>query len=292
MVIRQAQTDITAVDGYGIGVSARVFNVGQDSNMYSSVQSAVDAILDDDNAPSATNRAIIKVWPGKYISSEVIIIPSWVGVQGVSKGLVQFQNDTTDLFRCSGNNWFEDFLVEGSSNSSVYAFDGYNSNAIHIRRVDMLHNGGTSRQKFLKQVGSTWSILFIEDCIIDMYATSGYAVFLHNTGAAARFCDTIINNVFFDAFHLTGFGGSFQIRGCQDVRIRNSTIRGVAVWNTGVRVELGGVTGTPRVDIRHCYLEGGVPVYGESGTNYLLINTDAIGALTDGTRTLRNSSVT
>ena len=101
------------------------------------------------------------------------------------------------MFICSGNNWFEGLLIEGGTMSSVYAFDGNNADKIHIRRVDMLNNGGTSAQKFLKKVSApSWKTMFIEDCIIDYYATSGYAVPLHNNGAAARYCDTIINNVF------------------------------------------------------------------------------------------------
>jgi len=271
--------------------SGRVYHVGQAAWMYASIQAAVTAINAASPAPSSTNRVTILVWPGKYTTTAAITVPSYVGIKGTSKGLVQFQNNTTDMFVCSGNNWFEDFLIEGGTLSSVYAFDGNNKDKIHIRRVDMLNNGGTAVQKFLKQVGSTWKVLFIEDCIVDYYATSGYAVLLHNNGAAARFCDTIINNVFFDAYQLTGYGGSFQLKGVQDVRFRNSTIRGAATYNTGIRHELSGVSGVPDVNIRHCYLGGGLPIYTESGTAAYLRQVSAFGSLFDGTASFRASFV-
>ena len=271
--------------------SGRVYHVGQSPWMYASIQAAVTAINAASPAPSTTNRVVIIVHPGKYTTTAAITVPSYVGIKGVSKGLVQFQNNTTDMFVCSGNNWFEDFLIEGGTLSSVYAFDGNNADKIHIRRVDMLNNGGTSVQKFIKQVGGTWKVLFIEDCIVDYYATSGYAVLLHNNGAAARYCDTIVNNVFFDAYQLTGYGGSFQLKGVQDVRFRNSTIRGAATYNTGIRLELSGVSGVPDVNIRHCYLGGGVPIYNESGTYAYLRQTSAFGSLFDGSASFRDSFV-
>lgn len=278
--------------GTEIGWAAgRVYHVGQGANMYATIGAAITAINAASPAPSSTNRVVVMVWPGKYTMTSTVTVPAYVGIKGVSKGLVQFQNNTTDMFTCSGNNWFEDFLVEGGTLSSVYAFNCNNADKIHLRRVDMLNNGGASVQKFLKQTGTTWKALFIEDCIVDYYATSGYAVFLDNTGSAARYCDTIINNVFFDAYQLTGYGGSFQLQGVQDVRFRNSTIRGAATYNTGIRHELGGVTGTPEIHVRHCFLEGGVPIYSESGTQIWLRNTVALGALFDGSVGARNSSV-
>lgn len=278
--------------GTEIGWAAgRVYHVGQGANMYATLAAAVTAINAASPAPSTTNRVVIMVWPGKYTMTSTVTVPSYVGIKGVSKGLVQFQNNTTDMFTCSGNNWFEDFLVEGGTLSSVYAFNCNNTDKNHIRRVDMLNNGGTSVQKFLKQVGSTWKILFIEDCVVDYYATSGYAVLLHNNGAAARYCDTIINNVFFDAYQLTGYGGSFQLKGVQDVRFRNSTIRGAATYNSGIRHELSGVTGTPDINVRHCFLSGGVPIYNESGTYAYLRETSAFGSLFDGGASFRASFV-
>ena len=271
--------------------TARVYHVGQYSGMYASVGAAVTAINAASPAPSATNRVVILVWPGKYTPSSTTTIPVYVGVVGVNKGLVQFQNDTTDLFTLSGNNWLENFLVEGSATSTVYAINCNNSSRCHVRNVDMLNNGGASRQKFLKQSGSTWATLFIEHCIIDYYATSGYAILLENTSGAARYVDTEINDLFSDAYHLTNYGGSVQARGCQDIRVRGSQIRGQATYNTGVRVELNSVSGTPWVEFRNSFLSGGVPIYNEASTNVILRNVSAEGSLFDGTADIRASQI-
>lgn len=278
------------------GSTCNVYHVGKASGMFNSVQDAINAI-NAGTAPSVTNRAVIYVWPGKYISTSTIVVPPFVGIKGVSKGLVQFQNDLTDMFQASGDNFFEDFLVEGSPTASLYAFDCNNSNAVHVRRVDMLNNGGVAKQKFLKQVGSTWIVLFIEDCIIDYRANSDYAVLLQNDSGVARIVDTNINDVFFDAYGLTTYGGSFLLRGVRDVRIKRSTIRGAKTYNTGVRLEKFGVSGVPTVEIKQCdfaNLEnspGGVSIYNESGTTVYLANSDAPASIFSGTVVNRNSYI-
>jgi hypothetical protein len=276
--------------------SARSYHVGKASGMYPTVRAAVDAI--NAGPPlSGTQRAVINVWPGFYTHTDVVTVPSWVGIKGVSKGLVQFRNDTTDLFRCSSHVWFEDFLIEGSATSSVYAFDCDNKNAIHVRNVDMLNALGAARQKFLKQSGSTWTVLFIEHCIIDYFGTSGYSVLLENTAASARLVDTVVNDLLIDAYNLSTWGGSFQLRGIRDVRINRSTIRGIATHNTGVRLELAGVTGTPSAEIRHTSFAnvengaGGVSIYNEAGTHVYLANTEAPASAFAGGVTIRNSHI-
>jgi hypothetical protein len=294
----QAWQSFTIPDPINPYGQVNVYNVGFTEGMYPNVPSAIAAI----NAgvpPSVNNRSMVYVWPGKYVTSSVITVPQFVGIKGLSKGLVQFQNDSTDLFKCSGDTFFEDFLVEGSPNASLYAFDGNNANAVHVRNVDMLRNvGDVSRQKFLKQSGATWEILFIEHCIIDYRALNDYAVLLENTSGAARFVDTNINDVFFDAFNLTNFGGSFLLRGVQDVRIKRSTIRGAATWNTGIRLERFGVTGTPSVEVRQCDMAGpqnaagGVSIFNEAGTAAYVSNTDAPNSIFSGASVVRNSFVT
>lgn len=278
------------------GSTCNVYHVGKASGMFPSVQAAIDAI-NAVTAPSSTNRAVICVWPGKYTSSALITVPAWVGIKGISKGLVQFQNNTTDMFRPSGNNFFEDFLIEGSPTASLYAFDCNNANAVHVRKVDMLNNGGTARQKFLKQIGSTWAVLFIEDCVIDYRGTSDYAVLLQNDSGAARLVDTNIKDVFFDAYGLTNYGGSFLMRGIRDIRVKRSTIRGAATYNTGIRLEKYGVSGVPSIEVKQCdfaNLEnspGGVSIYNESGTTVYLANSDAPASIFSGTVVNRNSYI-
>ena len=279
------------------GSTCNVYHVGQATGMFNSVQAAIDAI-NSGTPPSSDNRAIVYVWPGKYVTASTITVPSFVGIKGVSKGLVQFQNDETDMFRASGDNFFEDFLVEGSPTPTVYAFDGNNSNALHIRRVDMLNNGGLAKQKFLKQVGSSWIVLFIEDCIIDYRANSDYAVLLQNDSDTARIVDTNINNVFFDAYGLTSYGGSFLCRGVRDVRFKRSTIRGAATYNTGIRLEKHSADGTPTIEVKQCdfanleNLSGGVSIYNEVGTTVFVTNSDAPESIFSGTVVSRNSFTT
>jgi hypothetical protein len=199
------------------------------------------------------------------------------------------------MFVCSGNNWFEDFLIEGSPTSGLYAFHGNDASAIHIRRVDMLNNGNTATQRFLKQKGANWKVLFVEDCIVDYRGAKEYAVLLQNTSNAARAVDTNINNVFFDAYALTDYGGSFLIRDCRDVRFKRSTIRGSPCWNTGIRLERLLQDGTPSVEIRQCDMasvyntSGGVSVYTACSTQAFISNSDCPDSVFDGASFLRNS---
>jgi hypothetical protein len=268
---------------------ARVVEVGKADWQYQTIAEGVAAAAA--LSPSAGARVAVRITPGYYDMDETIEVPSYVGIIGESKELVQLHNATTDMFKALGPSvFFRDFLIEGAAAPSVYAFDCNNQIRMHVRDVDMLMNGGTSTQKFLKQVGSTWTNLFIEHCNIDSYTTSGYLVLLQNSSTVARMVDVVCNDIFFDAYHLTDYGGSILIRDCTDVRVRNSTIRGAATYNTGIRLERqSGSTGTPELHVRHSFLEGGVPIYGTANTNYNLRNTDAAGSLTDGTRSCRNS---
>lgn len=274
-----------------IDQTARVWHVGSASWMYPTIQDAITAINADPTPPTFNNRAVVMIWPGYYTMTAPITVPSWVGIKGVSKGLVQLYNDTTNMFVCSDNVWFEDFLVEGAPTTSISVFYGNNATGVHIRRVDMLKNNGNNKQRFIYQSGSTWTTWLIDHCVIDWWATSNYLNLFVNTSGVARMVDVHLNDIFFDALHLTTYGHCIGIRGCQDVYVKNATIRGIHPWVTGVRLELGGVTGTPYCWVRHSGLEGGVPVYGEAGTTYYLINSDAVGALTAGSRVVRNSAV-
>jgi len=276
---------VTIKNGYS--TDARIFSVGQDSSMFPSVQAAISAINSDPVPPAAGNRVVILVWPGYYASTSVCTLPAFVGVQGINKGLVEFFNSTSDIFKFTHDNWVHDILIEGSANPNIYAFNGNNASRCHIRNVDMLSNGGANQQGFLVQSGSTWGTWFLEHVIVDSYRSSSYTCLIKNTGAAARFVDLVLNDVFFDAYHLTGFGGSFELQGCQDIRFKNSTIRGGnqaggSSFHTGIRHELGGVSGTPSIAVRHTYVEGGVAIYTEPGCAISLINSDAAGSIFDG----------
>jgi hypothetical protein len=271
---------------------ARVVAVGKADWMYQTIQEGVTAAAA--LSPSASSRAVVWINPGYYDMTEGVDVSQYIEIRGVSKHVVQLHNATTDMFRVTGPSvFFNDFLIEGAAAPSLYVFNGNNQDRMHVRNVDMLMNSGASTQKFLKQVGSTWTNMFIEHCVIDSYTTSSYLVLLTNSSGAARMVDCQLNDVSIDTYHLTNYGGGVLIRDCQDVRIGNCReIRGQATYHTGVRIERQvGTTGTPRVDIRHSYLYGGVPVYGAANTDYWLVNTEAVGAATAGTRTVHNSTV-
>lgn len=271
---------------------ARVYPVGSGYGQYSTITAALAAIAAG-AAPSRDDRALILVYPGLYTSTAAYVIPAFVDVVGVSKFSVELYNATTDLFDIQGDNTsFQNFLIRGAAAPSLYAFKCNNKSAIHIRHVDMLNNNFTATQKFLEQIGSTWHILFIEHCVIDSYRLSDYLVLLRDTNSTPRLCDVIVNDVFADTYHLTNYGGEFLVEGCKDVRFGFCVFRGIAVYHTGVYLRRSsGQSGTPEFQMRHSYVEGAVTLYGEANTNYVLLNTDAVGAATAGTRTTRNSSV-
>ena len=162
--------------------------------MYASIQPAVTAINAASPAPSTTNRVVIPVHPGKYTTSSAITVPSYVGIKGVSKGLVSSRTTPPTCLSAPETTGLKIFLIEGGTTSSVYAFDGNNKDKLHFRRVDMLNNGGTPVQSSSTSRQPTWKVLFIEDCIIDYYRPAGTPSCAQQR-RGCRFCDTIINNV-------------------------------------------------------------------------------------------------
>lgn len=281
----------------------REFHVGPSAWMYSTVQDALDAIAALTTPPSLTAPVMIQIHQGYYVTTAPMVIPEWVSVRGVAYGACHLYNEDSDLFVASGNNiHFENLIIEGSS-TSFNCFDFHGFSRINMRRCDLLANGGVNTQRFIDQRGDTWHTHMITDCLVDDYIHSSYAVWFDNTSGACRYVDIEFDGVFVDTFFLTGYGGGFSFRSCQDVRFRNCKIRGgnsgggSSSYFTGVRIERHGATGTAWAQIHGTTIEGlygstgAVAVYGEAGTHYILTNTDAIGALTAGTRTIRNSSV-
>jgi hypothetical protein len=287
------------------GTGFRVEFVGQGYGMHHTLQAAVDAVNAWAVPPAVQNRAVIFVTHGYYELAAAVTIPANTTLVGVSKGAVQFHAASTGLFVCGGDNVFlENFLIEGAAVPAAAAIDCNGKNGAHVRNVDMLNNGGTCQQLFLVQSGTAWKTLFIERCVVDSYRTSDYAIKISNTSGAARFVDVEINDLFLDVWHLTALGGGVILSGVQDVRFKSCKIRGgnssgtSSSYFTGVYLRANGATGTSWMTAHACVTEGfhgvaaGVGVYGEANTDYLLTNCDALGSLTAGTRTLRNSSVT
>jgi len=275
----------------------RTWHVGQSSWMYASVTDAIAAINADAIAPSATNRSIIKVWPGKYTSTAAYVVPSWTTVEGCGRGNTQFQNDTTDLFQVGGDNvWFQDFLVEGSPTVGLYAFDCNDKSAVHLNHVDMFDNGGTARQFFLKQEGANWTVLKFDHCDVDYNGLTGYACRIYNTSGAARIVDCWVKDCFFDAFALTSGGGCFDLSKLRDIRFWHDVIRGTnapgsaTFFHTGIRVRNGSSTGIT-CEIAHCVMcgaergSGGVAAFGDASTTIFCDGSVVRGIATSGTLT-------
>lgn len=291
-VANQWTTDYSWPDG-------RVLNVGKDPRMFASVKAAIDFLPLLPSPISSTNRVTVQVWPGKYTTDYITDVPSYVSVTGWSKEQTQFQNDATSIFRATGSSvFFRDFLVEGSPTPGLYAIDGNNQNGIHIRNVDMLHNGFASRQNFLRQVGATWHTMFVERCIVDGYLTSGYLCLIQNTDTAApRLVDAHFVDCFFDTYHLTGFGGCMIVRGCSDLYVRTGSLfrGGPNNFFTGIRHELGGMLGgTPAIEIQNSVISApatSVSVFSDVGTHFTSMNSFLLRSAFAGTHTEYNSTI-
>lgn len=272
---------------------ARMLLVGQDPSIFPSIQAALNAIPTLKSAPSVTDQVVIFVYPGFYTTSSALVIPRYVSVVGVATGFpVLFQNNTTDLFQPQGYNQFENFAVIQGTGSGTWAFNCGNNTDISVRGVQMYNPGviGGAYQGFLTASGSSWARLTAQDCLVDSYTNSGYIVQLTNTSSAVRFCDTWFQQCFFDAYKLKTFGGGLNLVNVQDVRVERSTIRGANRWNTSVRCTYqSGITGTPQVEVRHCYCTGGVSLFCDANTHMDVVNCDAQGAAFSGTTNINNS---
>ena len=272
--------------------SQHEYHVGTGAGMYPTIRAAIDAI-NAGPAPTQAARALIWLHSGEHTDNAPLTVPNWTTIKGVSKGAASFYNDASDCFVCGHDVYFEDFIVTVGATAGTFAFIGNNSDAIHIRNVDFLNFHGYRPQGFLKQEGATWKILFIERCVIDYRHTSGYAIELRNTSGASRWVDSTINDCFIDAYALTAYGGGIAADQVQDIRVWNSTIRGQAPHNTGVR--LTGASAT--FEIRNSTFNGfnntgtGVSVYGAAGSTVYLSNTDAPGSIFDGAVVNRGSIV-
>jgi hypothetical protein len=288
------------INGYQINNaqrSTRTFHVGSGPEMFATIQAAIDAINALTVPPSSANRCAILIWPGTYTMTLTLTIPGYCAVIGIHKGATRLINATTDMFTSGGHSiWYENFLVEGSTTTAA-VFNLNNKDNQHIRNVDCLNNSGANTQRFILQNGATWRTMFIERCVIDSYKEADYVNWLFNTSGAAREVDVEVNDVFLDTNHLTNYGGGFLLRQASDIRFRNCKIRGKnaaggTTYQTGIRHELNGATGTPTIDIFTTYFSGTVSIYGTSGTNFNLMNSEAIGAISDGTKTVHNSTIT
>ncbi len=298
------RTEILIGGGDADWDGSRTWHVGGAAWMYPTIQAALDAIVADPTPPSQTQQAVVLIHPGTYTMTARIDVPQWVTIKGSCRTAVHLRNDTTDMFKCTGDGVvFETFTIDGStSNGAIYGIDCNNRSGVYVHQVDMFSvPAGQAKQRFLTQSGSTWKVLHIEGCAIDYRGLNEYAIKLVNTGAV-RFCDTWIERNFIDAFALTGFGGVAYVEKAQDVRFWSNVFRGTSSFYTGVFVSRGGSgvninvefshhTGTGALAAGHA---GGVAAFGESNCTLTFDNSIARGAAVaaGGTLTTRNTTIT
>ena len=206
---------------YSVKDDAFVFNVGKASWMYPTPHAAVAAAI----AVGGSVRKLIKIWPGHYdlTGMGTLDIPTLYTVQGAGSQTTTLQNDSADMFRCTGGDVrFEHFATFGTGAASLFVINANNQNAVSV--ADVTHLASTS---FLKQIGATWVTLAFLSVIINSQQTSGYAVVLENTGSS-RNVDAYAKECFWDAYALAGagdVGGCLQVTSCLDARVMNSEFR-------------------------------------------------------------------
>jgi len=217
-----------------------------------------------------------------------MVVPQYVNVVGIGKwGAPIFVNNTTDLFTCSGFNRFQNLTITGTV-AGQWAFNIGNNTDVAVFDCQMYGSTGG----LISADGTSWARITVQDCLVDSLATSGYICSFVNRTTTVRFVDSWIRNCFFDAYSLTNFGGGIILWGVQDFRVEQCTLRGANTWNTGVRLGLAPITsGTPQVEIRHCYMAGGTTLFNESGTEMIVLNSDCAGASFAGTSVNHNSYV-
>jgi hypothetical protein len=292
-----------AASGGGGFAPANTYFVGLSGCPYTTIAAAIAAI-NGGAAPTESTQAVIFIYPGLYTMTSVITVPQWVSVVGVQSNFpVILQNNTTDIFTCAGFNQFENLTIAQGSAINTWVFNVGNNSDVNIMRCAMwptLGTAGSYNQGFLFASGANWARLSAKNCTINngmtnnntggWFGGSQYCVVLINTSAAVRFCDAWFQECFFDCYQLTAFGGGFQLLNVQDVRIERCTLRGANTWNTSIRCTyVAGVTGTPQVEVRHCYTTGGVSVFNDANTNIIIINSDCSGWASSGTSTIHNS---
>ncbi|CAB4155027.1 hypothetical protein UFOVP650_65 [uncultured Caudovirales phage] len=281
-------------DGNGIwgAPNERVFQVGSGYGMYSTIQAAIDAINLD--PPSSNDeRALILIWPGNYVSTTPYIFPQYTSVRGVNRTEVTLENSTTHLVRLKSDVEITNLTIKGVNNDSISAFDnnGEGTQRVTLRAITMA--GATHcLQKFATMSGTVWEGLLIKDVLVFSTRVSGYTCEFN--AAANRATSVYIEDTQMDNYLLTGTGGCLRYIAGWGNRIVRCRLRGDS-WFEGIALENGGQAGTD-LRIYHSYLGndgfGGASTKGvvaQSSTTYTLINTDAEGSTTAGTRTCRNS---
>lgn len=265
--------------GAGLDDNTSVYNVGPSSWMYPTVQAAITAINARSPAPSANDRVVVYVWPGRYDSTAfgTIDVPAFTTICGAMRGhdMIQLINTSAPLFRCTGSfTGFYDLTIYASAADDTYAILGNNQNTIRIGHCWFFSESTSNRLgRFFKQTGSTWVNVGIHDVVINAntktqgsLTTEEGIVFLENTSVAVRNVDVWIQKSFWDCHTFTAQGNILAVYHCDDVRVMHSELRALPSGAFG-RGLLATVQAAVRVN--HSFLEGKSAAFatGSSGGN-------------------------
>lgn len=225
---------------------AQIITVAKSGGEYTTVQAAINSILDATSA----KRYLVRVMPGTW--AEQITMKSWVDVRGAGKHATRldFAADAGTVILADYCQ-IEDVIIEGQAAATNWAIVGTNVSNWHIRNVDILNPlGSTNRSQGIKATGNTWSTGFIEHCVINLYTQTGYGLYITGNAAAPQLCDLTINDINLDTFAATS-GGGVYFSAVDDVQIRNSSLRTSAA---GFDIS---VNGNSAIDLQNVFAEFG-----------------------------------
>lgn len=279
------------IDTAGISAPDEFVVTGSGGNGYATIEDAITEINTVGGWTFAAPARITLLTRSVTVSS-TITVPQYVSIRG-ENCRVNVTAASGSAFSLSGYNRVYGLEFISSSNNTDFCFDCGNNTDISIIECH-LYGGVSNPMRFLKVEGATWARINAERCLINYYGTSNYAFFLHNTGVTSRFCDSWFENIFTDAYQLTGFGGNFYTEDTKDIRIKRCTIRGDTSFYTGLRLS----GGADLVIVNQCNFDAapggtqlGYDIYTAVGTVINIgVDSTAKRTLYDGTKTVLASA--
>jgi hypothetical protein len=241
-----------------------------------------------------------------------MVVPQYVSIAGTTDQTwagARFINDTTDVFRPSGFNTFQNLTCRQGNTRGTYFINAQNNTDINVVNCAMFGLASGQNQGFFRASGNAFARLRIDHCIVNSYQpgtvlspgavavgnTVDAIVLLENTTTAVRFCDTWIRECFFDNYQVSSATNTFAFAvltiGVQDVRVESGNILRGSGGFIGCYLAKGNITsGTPQVEFRHSYTGGNtIGVSPETGCVINVINSDAAGSIGGGTINSKNS---
>jgi hypothetical protein len=199
----------------GAHVAQLGVSVGETLN---SIQKMIDSFIP---IADVDNRCAVFLMPGLW--EEQVTMRPFIDLIGLGKHAVHLQYASSEgAIILADNCQIENILIEGTATEGDIAILGTNVSGVHIRNVDILQPIGSSyRSSGIAIGGNTWSTLFIEHCVINVYSQTGGGIALAGNG---QNIDCTINDVFVDTWDATT-GGCIGLSNVTDVQIRNSHLR-------------------------------------------------------------------